>query len=389
MMQFVLSWTKVAQFNKLNHATRANKDWPSRKAHEVMTQLVKEYKPDDTLAKMEMEKALNKLSLGKKKDPNNLNAELSAIKCMYKLDLTKSKKKAQIFRIGRAQYPSIISMTQMIFRSKGEELTCEKLLKAMHNQWRIVGNKSQDKKDSDNEDEVAATATKKVKMVGRRNHMLILTRKDMQSLQEKGLRLKQMLEEESGSYGGLEGQAEKKAKKTFTAATAFEDEDKMVLNVIDLQKDNSKLSCFDMNDAFNMAPINKDIVCLNNFEESDDEESDDKESDDEESDDKTGCHEESDVKEGDSNHNNLLVTVLDDSTIMDLEVSNEDTYNLDFNLSAVTNVIADATFTTGAHIIESQDIWIADTGATSHVTKHAEGRTKHRQTSVRTLGFSG
>jgi hypothetical protein len=31
----------------------------------------------------------------------------------------------------------------------------------MHNQWRIAGNKTCDKKDSDNEVEVAATATKK------------------------------------------------------------------------------------------------------------------------------------------------------------------------------------------------------------------------------------
>jgi hypothetical protein len=61
---------------------------PSRKAHEVKTQLLKEYKPDDMMAKMEMEKALNRLSLGKKKDPNNLNNELSAIKCRHKLDLT-------------------------------------------------------------------------------------------------------------------------------------------------------------------------------------------------------------------------------------------------------------------------------------------------------------
>jgi hypothetical protein len=121
MMQFVLSWTKDAQLNKLNHATRANKDWPSGKAHEVMIQLVKEYKPDDMMAEMEMEKALNKLSLSKKKDPNNLNNELSAIKCRYKCDLTKSKKKVQIFRIGRAQYASIISMTQMIYRLKDEE----------------------------------------------------------------------------------------------------------------------------------------------------------------------------------------------------------------------------------------------------------------------------
>jgi hypothetical protein len=142
MMQFALSWTKVGQLNKLNRATRADKDWPSQKAHDVMIQLGKEYKSDDMMAKTEMEKAVNKLSLSKKKDPNNLKDELSAIKCRYKLDLTKSKKKAHIFRIGRAQYASIISTTQMINRSKGEELTCEKLLDKMHNQWRVAGNKS-------------------------------------------------------------------------------------------------------------------------------------------------------------------------------------------------------------------------------------------------------
>jgi hypothetical protein len=49
----------------------------------------------------------------------------------------------------------------MIYRLKGEELTCEKLLEEMYNQWRIAGNKSQDEKDSDNEDEVAETATTK------------------------------------------------------------------------------------------------------------------------------------------------------------------------------------------------------------------------------------
>jgi hypothetical protein len=105
-----------------------------------MTQLVKEYKPDDTMAKMEMEKALSRLSLDKKKDPNDINDELSTIQCRYKIDLTKSKKKAQIFRIGGAQDASIISTTRMIYRLKDVELTCEKLLQETHNQWRIAGN---------------------------------------------------------------------------------------------------------------------------------------------------------------------------------------------------------------------------------------------------------
>ncbi len=39
--------------------------------------------------------------------------------------------------------------------------------------------------------------------------------------------------------------------------------------------------------------------------------------------------------------------------------------------------------------MESQDIWIADTGATSHVTKHTEGGRKHHQTNARICGFAG
>ena len=96
MMQFALSFQKVAQLNKLNRATRVNKDWPSGKAHEVITQLVKECKPDDTMAEMEMEKALSKLTLNKKKDPNDINDELSVIEYRYKIDLSESKKKAQV-----------------------------------------------------------------------------------------------------------------------------------------------------------------------------------------------------------------------------------------------------------------------------------------------------
>ncbi len=49
----------------------------------------------------------------------------------------------------------------MIYKSKGTDLTCKKLLEEMRNQWRIAGNKSHDEKDSDNEDEVIAIATEK------------------------------------------------------------------------------------------------------------------------------------------------------------------------------------------------------------------------------------
>jgi hypothetical protein len=89
----VLSFQKVAQLDKLKRASRANKDWPSGKAHEVMTQLVKEYEPKDTMAEMEMEKALLKLTLTRKKDPIDLLDKLSAIECRYNIDMSKSKKR--------------------------------------------------------------------------------------------------------------------------------------------------------------------------------------------------------------------------------------------------------------------------------------------------------
>jgi hypothetical protein len=43
--------------------------------------IVKEYEPEDTVAKMEMERALAKLKLGPKKDPNDLLSGFASIKC--------------------------------------------------------------------------------------------------------------------------------------------------------------------------------------------------------------------------------------------------------------------------------------------------------------------
>ena len=40
-------------------------------------------------------------------------------------------------------------------------------------------------------------------------------------------------------------------------------------------------------------------------------------------------------------------------------------------------------------LLESEDIWIADTDATSHVTKHLKGDVNHCKTDVTTLGARG
>ena len=131
-------------------------------------------------------------------------------------------------------------MTQMIYRSKGEELTCKKLLKEMHNQWRIAGNQSQDEKESDNEDEVAATATtkdsaKKKPYVNPDKEKTCNHCKKKGHVENKCWKKNLELIPDKVKVARKK-QVEKKAKKTSPTATAFEDEDKMVLTVLDLQK---------------------------------------------------------------------------------------------------------------------------------------------------------
>jgi hypothetical protein len=245
----------------------------------------------------------------------------------------------------------------MIYKSKGVELTCNKLLKKMHNQWQIAGNKNRDEKDLDDEDEVVAMTVnkdveKKTKYLNPDKDNTCNHCKKKGHTENKCWKKHPELIPDKVKVDRRK-QAEKKANSTAATAIA---EDEIILNMLDLEKSSIELSSFDMNDAFNKMPIDENIVHVKTmFKESDDEESDAGSCDDEKSDDER----------------------------------NNDPPILDLSLSAVANVIADATFTIGAHIWESQDIWIADTGTTSHVTKHTEGGRKHRQTSVWTHGFTG
>jgi hypothetical protein len=129
--------------------------------------------------------------------------------------------------------------------------------------------------------------------------------------------------------------------------------------VIELENENIKLYQFDMNDAYYTVPIKEDIVYLQNIDKESDKESDDKQSD-----------KESDNKESDNDDKSPHVTLLNNLSEVEPEVQDNDIWDLDLSLSAVANVIADSTLPTGAHILEFQYIWITNTGATSHVTKH-------------------
>jgi hypothetical protein len=123
-----------------------------------MSAIVKEYEPEDTMAEMEMEGALAKMKLGPTKGPNKLLNELASIECWYLLELSKSKKKAQILRLVGTQYSNIITITSMIYHKKSATFTTKKLLDEMHMQWHLVGEKLKEDKDSNDEDKIGLAA---------------------------------------------------------------------------------------------------------------------------------------------------------------------------------------------------------------------------------------
>ncbi len=90
MMQLALAFMTVLLANKLNCEKRRDKaNWLAGKGHRVMTAIIKEFEPEDTMAEMEMERAraLSKLKLGPKKDPLDLLDKFASIECRYSLDL--------------------------------------------------------------------------------------------------------------------------------------------------------------------------------------------------------------------------------------------------------------------------------------------------------------
>jgi hypothetical protein len=161
MMQLALLFTQVSFMNKLNAKKRRDKDWPTRKAHRVMSALIKEIEPEDTMAEMEIEQVLAKMKLGPKKDPNNLLNKLASIKCKYSLELSDLKKKAQVLHLGGSLYSSIIATTNMVYCEKEKKLTWVALIKEMYIQWRLSGGKGKEDKNSDHDEEVTLVATTK------------------------------------------------------------------------------------------------------------------------------------------------------------------------------------------------------------------------------------
>ena len=129
-------------------------DWPLGKAYEVMKFVKSKHIETDAFTPVELKQAVNNISMSKFEDPETLETQVAKVKTMYTSvgktadddDLV-----AQVLSAAPGFYSSVLTTEQSIIESKGENITPEKLIKAMQKQFRISNNKNKVQKDAKDE----------------------------------------------------------------------------------------------------------------------------------------------------------------------------------------------------------------------------------------------
>ncbi len=118
--------------------------------------LLRKFKPSDQIAAPEQTVKLYALKLGKDVDPTVLEEEIASLEAGYGIPISKEIKISAIMKAAGKYYSDTIrSETRAIVRAD-VTVTCDDLIQAMTESFSIHGNKEL---DSDNEDDVALTAT--------------------------------------------------------------------------------------------------------------------------------------------------------------------------------------------------------------------------------------
>jgi hypothetical protein len=133
MGQFIQAFSSISLLDKVNHERKADKNFPSGKAWKLWKEMKDEYNPDDSIAEAELELALSKLRLTKKKNPRKIIEEIASCEVKFGIPVSDSKKVAQLICLGGSEYGTIISVTQMCKRSEGKACTSKNLVDKM---WR-------------------------------------------------------------------------------------------------------------------------------------------------------------------------------------------------------------------------------------------------------------
>ncbi len=170
MGQFIQAFSNISLLNKVNLEKKADKNFPSGRVWKLWQEMKDEYNHDDSIAEAELELAMGRLCLNKKKNPRKIIKEIASCKVNYGIPVSDSKKIAQLICLGGNKYGTIISVTQMCKRSEGQTCTSKHIVDEMWKQWRIKGGKEEGKEDDKEEASLAKTDGKKNKGKGKKGN---------------------------------------------------------------------------------------------------------------------------------------------------------------------------------------------------------------------------
>ena len=118
--------------------TKTN-EWPSGRAFAIMEMLLKKHRPKDILSKVHQKKKLMKLKLKNGQDPDEFGTAIASLKIEYRNTFEEEDKIAALVGAAGPQYATtIISKTRRVVGSN-KDVTCDKLIEAMSDHWRMSG----------------------------------------------------------------------------------------------------------------------------------------------------------------------------------------------------------------------------------------------------------
>ena len=129
MANFAMSFTDETTLGMIFKAIST--DWPTGKSSVVVALLLKKFKPEDTMTRVELRQELNKITMKKGDEPAALFEQISSVENRYNTGATRVDKAdliAVILDAASADYQAVLTSEQ---RSKGDQLTSDDLEDAL------------------------------------------------------------------------------------------------------------------------------------------------------------------------------------------------------------------------------------------------------------------
>jgi gag-polypeptide of LTR copia-type len=132
--------------------------WPEGKASDIIKQLLKKYKPQDTITQVELTQKLNKITMKRNANPATLFERLSTIENQYNMPGKKIEEAdliAVVLDAAPAEYQSVLTAEQ---QRRGPDLSVADLEDAMNQRWRQTQIPRTGGKDKNDNNEVSLAA---------------------------------------------------------------------------------------------------------------------------------------------------------------------------------------------------------------------------------------